>query len=182
MLFRSGESASRTMQQFLQKLDDLAHDIASIKVFVRSLPDNVPEPPKPSGIRPTLNPGLLRQQLPSRAVSAAPKFGPMMIQPRSQHAPSLPHLCKSSPEMSDPLAGLHLRISMPTPIPTPSSPHIARPPPQRRAVSAVHMLGFGHTGGLLNSLNAGQRAPLIQTPVSEKVTGATDSDTSEDIE
>ena len=178
----TGESASRAMQQFLQKLDDLAHDIASIKVFVRSLPDNVPEPPKPPGIRPTLNPSLFRQQPPSRVVSAAPTFGPMMTTPRSRHAPSLPHLCKSPPEMSDPLAGLHLPISMPTPIPTPSSPHIARPPPQRRAVSAVHMLGFGHTGGLLNSLNAGRGAPLIQTPVSEKVTGATDSDTSEDIE
>ena len=177
-------SVSRAMQQFSQKLEDLTHDIASIKAFIHDLPDNVPEPPKSSDTWSTFTSSLLGQRPPSRSVSPVPTFGSVMTTPRLRHAPSLPNLRKSStPDLTDPLAGLHLRIPIPTPIPTPSSPPIARPPSrQQRTVSGMHVLGFGHRGGLLNSPNTSRRASLAQTPVSDKIAGATDTDTSEDIE
>ena len=178
------KSVSRAVLQFSQKLDDLTHDIASIKAFIHDLPDDVPELPKSSGAWTTFTANFLSQRPPSRPVSPAPTFGSVMTTPRLRHTPSLPHLGKpSTPELSDPLAGLHLRIPIPTPIPTPSSPPIARPPSrQQRTVSGMHMLGFGHRGGLLSSPTASRRASLAQAPVSEKIAGATDTDTSEDIE
>ena len=178
------KSVSRTMQQFSQKLDDLTHDIASIKTFIRGLPNNIPGPAGSSNTQHTPNPNLLGQRPPSWPVSPpAITFRPTMVTPKFQYTPSLPHLHKSPPELSDPLAGLHLRIPMPTPMSIPSSPLIARPPSQRqRTVSVVHMLGFGDRGGLLNSSDASRRASLTQTPVSDKMAGATDSDTSEDVE
>ena len=180
------KSVSRAMRQFSQKLDDLTHDIASIKAFAHDLPDDAPEPPKSSSTWSTFAASLLGQQPPSRPVSPAPTFGSVMTTPRLRHAPSLPQLRKSPTlELSDPLAGLHLRIPIPTPIPTPSSPPIARPPSrQQRTVSGMHMLGFGHRGGLLGSPNTSRRQSLAQTPVSDKTAGVTDisADASDDIE
>jgi hypothetical protein len=178
------KSVSRAIRQFSQKLDDLTHDIASVKAFIHDLPDNIPEPPRSSGTWSTFTASLLGQRSPSRSVSPAPTFGSVMTTPRLRHAPSLPHLRKSPTlELSDPLAGLHLRIPIPAPMTTPSSPPIATPPSrQQRTVSGTHMLGFGHRGGLLNSPNASRRVSLGNTPASDKVAGPTDTDTSEDIE
>jgi len=177
---------SRAMRQFSQKLDDLTHDIASIKAFIHDLPDDVPGPPKSSGTWSTFTASLLGQRPPSRPTSPAPTFGSVMTTPRLRQAPSLPQLRKSPTlELPDPLAGLHLRIPIPAPIPTPSSPPIARPPSrQQRTVSGMHMLGFGHRGGLLGSPNANRRPSLVHTPVSDKMAEATGTpaDTSDDIE
>ena len=178
------KSVSRTMRQFSQKLDDLTHDIASIKAFIHDLPDNVPEPPKSSATWSSFTASLLGQRPPSRPVSPAPTFGSVMTTPRLRHAPSLPHLRKSPTlELSDPLAGLHLRIPIPTPTTTPSFPPIARPPSrQQRIASGTHTLGFGHRGGLLSSPNQSRRASLAHGPVSSQTAGATDTDALEDIE
>jgi len=180
------KSVSRAMRQFSQKLDDLTHDIASIKAFIHDLPDDVPEPPKSSGTWSTFTASLLGQRTPSRPASPAPTFGSVMTTPRLRHAPSLPQLRESPTlELPDPLAGLRLRIPIPTPIPTPSSPPIARPPSrQQRTVSGMHMLGFGHRGGLLSSSNASRRPSLGHAPVSDQTAEATDTpaDTSDDIE
>ena len=178
------KSVSRAMRQFSQKLDDLTHDIASIKAFIHDIPDDVPEPPKSSGAWSTFTANLLGQRPPSRPVSPAPTFGSVMTTPRLRHTPSLPHLGKSpTPDLSDPLAGLQLRIPIPTSMTAPSSPPIPRPPSrQHRTVSGTHMLGFGHRSSLLSSPNTSRRASLAQAPVSEEMAGATDTDTSEDIE
>jgi hypothetical protein len=179
-------SVSRAVQQFSQKLDDLTHDIASVKAFIHDLPDNVPEPPKSSNTWSTFTASLLGQRPPSRPVSPAPTFGSVMTTPRLRHSPSLPQLHKPpTPELSDPLAGLHLRIPLPTPLPAPSSPPTARPPSrQQRTVSGMHMLGFGYRGGLVSSPSASRRVSLAHTPVAEKTVDATGSstNTSDDIE
>ena len=176
---------SRAMRQFSQKLEDLTHDIASIEAFIHDLPDNTPEPLKSSDTWSTFTASLLGQRPPSRPISPAPTFGSVMTTPRLRHAPSLPHLHKSpTPELSDPLTGLHLRIPIPSQMTTSSSPPMARPPSrQQRSVSGMHVLGFGHRGGLLTSPNASRRASLAQTPaLSDKTVEATDTDASEDIE
>ena len=179
------ESVSRAMGQFSQKLDDLTHDIASIKAFIHDLPDDAPEPPKSSGTWSTFTAAFLGQQPPSRPVSPAPTFGSVMTTPRLRHAPSLPQLHKSpTQELADPLAGLNLRIPIPGPTPA-SSPPIARPPSrQQRTVSGMHVLGFGYRGGPLSSPQTSRRASLAQTPVSDKTTGTRDApaDASDDIE
>lgn len=179
------ESVSRAMRQFSQKLDDLTHDIASIKAFIHDLPDDTPEPPKSSGTWSTFTAAFLGQQPPSRPVSPAPTFGSVMTTPRLRHAPSLPQLHKSPTlELADPLAGLSLRIPIPAPAPT-SSPPIARPPSrQQRTASGMHMLGFGYRGGPLSSPQTSRRASLAQTPLSDNTAGttATLADASDDIE
>ena len=178
------KSVSRAMGQFSQKLDDLTHDIASIKAFIHDLPDHVPEPPKSPVTWSTFTANLLGQRPPSRSASPAPTFGSVMTTPRLRHAPSLPHLRKSPTlELSDPLAGLNLRIPIPALIPIPSSAPAARPPSrQQRTASGMHTLGFGHRGGLLNSPNQSRRASTAHPPVSDKTAGETDTDTSEEIE
>ena len=180
------KSVSRAMQQFSKKLDDLTHDIASIKAFIHDLPDDVPEPPKSSATWSTFAASFLGQRLPSRPVSPAPTFGSVMTTPRLRHTPSLPQLRKSPTlELSDPLVGLQLRIPIPSPIPTPSSPPLARPSSrQQRPMSGMHILGFGHRSGLLGSPNTSRRPSLAQNPVSDQTAGATDAftDTSEEIE
>ena len=180
------ESVSRAMRQFSQKLDDLTHDIASIKAFIHDLQDDAPEPPKSTGTWSTFTATFLGQRPPSRSVSPAPTFGSVMTTPRLRHAPSLPQLNKlPTLELASPLAGLNLRIPIPTPTPTPSSPSIVRPPSrQQRAVSGMHMLGFGYRGGPLTSPQASRRASLAQTPVFDQMASTTDApaDTSDDIE
>lgn len=180
------KSVSRAMRQFSQKLDDLTHDIASIKAFAHDLPDNVLGPSKSSGGWSTFTASLLGQRPDSRPVSPAPTFGSLMTTPRLRHVPSLPQLGKSpTQELSDPLAGLRLRIPIPSPIPVPSSPPIARPPSrQQRTVSGMHMLGFGPRGGLLGSPNASRRTSLTQVPVFDERAEATvlSTDTADDIE
>ena len=179
-------STSRAMGQFSQKLDDLTHDIASIKAFVHDLPDRAPEPPKSSGTWSTFTAGFLGQRPPSRPVSPAPTFGSVMTTPRLRHTPSLPQLRKSPTQgYLDPLAGLRLRIPIPSPIPAPPSPPIVRPPSrQQRTASGMHMLGFGPRGGLLGSPNASRRTSFAQVPVFENTGEVTDVpvSTSDDIE
>lgn len=182
------KSVSRAMQQFSQKLDDLTHDIASIKAFVHDLPEDAPEPPKSSETWSTFATSFLGQRPPSRSVSPAPTFGSVMTTPRLRHSPSLPRLRKPpTQELVDPLAGLNLRIPIPVPSPAPSSPPIARPSSrQQRAVSGMHVLGFGYRGSLLASPKASRRPSLAQTPDSDsdKPVGVegTSTDTPDDIE
>lgn len=177
-------SVSRTMRQFSQKLDDLTHDIASIKAFVHDLPHHVPEHSRSSGRWSTFTTSLLGQRSDSRPVSPAPTFGSVMTTPRLRHAPSLPHLHKSpTQEPSDPLAELHLRIPIPSPIPVSSSPPIARPPSrQQRTVSGMHILGIGPRGGLLGSPNASRRTSFTQVPVFDETAEVMDvsSNTADD--
>ena len=181
------ELISQAMRQFSQKLDDLTHDIASIKAFIHNIPDDAPEPPKPSGGWSTITASLLGQLPHSRPVSPAPTFGSVITTPRLRHAPSIPQLRKKSPtqELSDPLAELRLRIPIPSPVPTPSSPPIIRPPSrQQRIISGMHLLGFGPRGGLLGSPNASRRTSLSQAPVVDEVVEVTDVSTGtvDDIE
>jgi hypothetical protein len=180
------KSVSRAMRQFSQKLDDLTHDIASIKAFAHDLLDSVSEPPKSSSTWSTFTASLLGQRPPSRSVSPAPTFGSVMTTPSLRHSPSLPQLLKSpTQELSDPLAGLRLRIPLPSPIPLLSSPPIARPPSQQqRSVSGMHVLGFGPRGSLLGSPNASRRTSFAQTPAFDKMAEATDefAGASDDIE
>ena len=180
------KSISQAMRQFSQKLDDLTHDIASIKAFVHNIPDDVPEPSKSSGGWSTITAGLLGQRPHSRPASPAPTFGSVITTPRLRHAPSIPQLRKSpTQELPDPLAELHLRIPIPSPMPIPSSPPIVRPPSrQQRTVSGMHILGFGPRGGLLGSPNTSRRTSLSQAPVFDETVEVTDVSvgTADDIE
>lgn len=180
------KSVSRAMRQFSQKVDDLTHDIASIKAFIHDLPEDAPEPPKSSDTWSTFAASFLGQRPPSRPVSPAPTFGSVMTTPRLRHSPSLPQLRKPPAlEFADPLAGLNLRIPIPAPSPAPSSPPVARPlSRQQRTISGMHVLGFGYRGGMLGSPKASRRPSLAQAPVFDKTAGTAgaSTDTSEDIE
>ncbi|CCM00489.1 uncharacterized protein FIBRA_02523 [Fibroporia radiculosa] len=133
----------RATQSFARKLDDLEHDIASLKRALHELSvavDELPSPPtKASPSWPTWTTGLLS---PSRPVSPAQTFGSVMTSPRLRYT-SLSHPRKPSDNSPDhgpnPFISLGLRIPMPTIASSPLPPTTSRP----RVSSGTYMLGLG---------------------------------------
>ncbi|OBZ65721.1 hypothetical protein A0H81_14230 [Grifola frondosa] len=143
----------RTTQQFTRKLDDLEHDIASVKRTLHESssserPSQPSTPTRPSPGWSSWTAGFLSAQ---RPVSPAPTFGSVMTSPRLRHSSSFSHPRESSGESTgsstDPFASLGLRIPMPSHIlqvsPNLVSPGPPKVTPKPRASSAMYMLGFG---------------------------------------
>ncbi|KAI0086149.1 hypothetical protein BDY19DRAFT_996058 [Irpex rosettiformis] len=179
-------SVAKALQQFTRKLDDLEHDIASIKRAVHELSS---EELSPSSVSPAKSPqgwsswtgGILGG---ARPVSPAPTFGSVMTTPRARqssfgafmHRPSLPNLHTSnavdSVDRNNPFAHLDLRIPMPAVTipqnsPSPSRGLFLSPAPggsqqkSRAASSPMYMLGLGMRGSSLGfgSLSSAMVAP-----------------------
>ena len=163
------KSVAKAMEQFNRKLDDLQHDIASIKLALHELPEEAEPAQHPS---PPQTPGWgswtsLLGAAPRPVSPAPPTFGTVMTTPRLRHSssftkPQTPGLGRrssisihdSNPNArvsSDPYASLGLRIPMPSH--TPSSLGFGTPPrstPRPRNLSTMYMLGLGSRSSSLN--------------------------------
>ena len=147
-------AVSKATQQFAQKLDDLEHDIASIKRTLYELSsssDDALSPPASVssakvGASPSWSwaPSFLS---PPRSTSPAPTFGSVMTSPRLRHSSSFSHPRERSNDDSqtDPLASLGLRIVVPARSPAHSPAMSPSPPggPRQRTTSGMFMLGLG---------------------------------------
>ncbi len=154
-------AVAKATQQFVQKLDDLEHDIASIKrtlyELTSTLTDDALSPsisipsakPVPSPSWSAWTPSFLS---PPRSTSPAPTFGSVMTSPRLRHSSSFSHPRERSNDdlSTDPLASLSLRIVIP-PVRSPAySPGLGPSPlggprggPRQRTTSGMFMLGLG---------------------------------------
>ena len=152
---------AKAVQQFAQKLDDLEHDIASIKRTLHELSlSSAEDGLSPAAAAPSAKsmaspswsawtPSFLSP--PTRSASPAPPtFGSVMTSPRLRHASSFSHPRERSDDSSpDPLASLGLRIVVPARSPTyspglsPSPNGVPRAGARQRTTSGMFMLGLG---------------------------------------
>ncbi|KAI0819096.1 hypothetical protein BC629DRAFT_1719903 [Irpex lacteus] len=179
-------SVAKALQQFSRKLDDLQHDIASIKRSLHELsseelstPASVPTPTKSASQGwASWTGGILGG---ARPVSPAPTFGSVMTTPRARqssfgafmHRPSLPNLHSSDRDSNSPFASLDLRTPMPAfavpqSSPSPSRGSFLLPAPggrpqqkSRNASSPMYMLGLGLRG---SSVGFGSSPAMVGTP------------------
>ncbi|KAH9852781.1 hypothetical protein C2E23DRAFT_825296 [Lenzites betulinus] len=148
---------------FAQKLDDLEHDIASIKRTLHELALASSEDPllsaPASSARTTTSPKWSAWTpsflSPPRATSPAPTFGSVMTSPRLRHSSSFTRPRDSPVESPvDPLSGLGLRIAVPSPVRSPVYGGLGvgagagaggpqRAGPRQRTTSGMFMLGLG---------------------------------------
>ncbi|KAI1788360.1 hypothetical protein LXA43DRAFT_974837 [Ganoderma leucocontextum] len=154
-------AVAKAIQQFTQKLDDLEHDIASIKrtlyemtstSFDDALSPSMSIPsakPIPSPSWSAWTPSFLS---PPRSTSPAPTFGSVMTSPRLRHSSSFSHPRERSNDdpPTDPLANLGLRIVVPLARSPGYSPGLSTSPlgrprggPRQRTTSGMFMLGLG---------------------------------------
>lgn len=200
----SDKSVAKAMQQFTRKLDDLQHDIASIKRALHDLASDADGPlsaqTTPSKSSQGWSSWILGGSA-SRPVSPAPTFGSVMTTPRLRqasfsfmHRPNAPHdLDLGSPRANtdDPFASLGLRVPMPAPVapsPAPSrhpgmflapagmGPRVLK---GRASSASMYMLGFG---GRSSSLGLGISAPTKPIPTSGLTRKSEQSDTSSNSE
>ncbi|KAI0797516.1 hypothetical protein C8Q75DRAFT_801457 [Abortiporus biennis] len=159
---------AKAMQQFSKKLEDLQHDIASIKRTIHEMVANA-ESEESSNTPMKSSPGwsswagglLGSSPTPRRPSSPAPTFGSVMTSPRTRVASlnmknhSTSSANPSSPSTPDPFASLGLRIPMPSSLPpamatspsypylSPATPSAKLPRPRTASASAMYMLGIG---------------------------------------
>lgn len=178
-------SVAKALQQFSRKLDDLQHDIASIKRSLHELsseelspPASVPTPTKSASQGwASWTGGILGG---ARPVSPAPTFGSVMTTPRARqssfgafmHRPS-PNLHSSDRDSNSPFALLDLRtpmpaIAVPQSSPSPSRGSFLLPAPggrpqqkSRNTSSPMYMLGLGLRG---SSVGFGSSPAIVGTP------------------
>ncbi|RPD66590.1 hypothetical protein L226DRAFT_609403 [Lentinus tigrinus ALCF2SS1-7] len=154
----SDPAVAKATHQFTQKLDDLEHDIASIKRTLyelgaeNGLSSAASAPSAKTTTSPSWSawtPSFLSP--PTRSTSPAPQtFGSVMTSPRLRHSSSFSHPRERSDDSSpDPLASLGLRIVVPVRSPTygpglsPSPNGGPRAGPRQRTTSGMFMLGLG---------------------------------------
>lgn len=151
------QTIARATEQLTRKLDDLQHDIATVKRSLHDLPEL--DLQRPSTPQPSANWSSWTHILggPRSASPAPPTFGTVMTSPRTRHSLLQTQLYsgpKSSIEIApasarsrpDPFESLGLRIPMPPHV-TMSPTDISQSPlmSDRRpgTVSAMYMLGLG---------------------------------------
>ncbi|KAH8106913.1 hypothetical protein BXZ70DRAFT_259831 [Cristinia sonorae] len=157
-------AVAKAMQHLSRKLDDLQHDIASIKLTVHELAastenqaESDPHSAGTQGGWSSWTGGLLGSSRPS---SPAPTFGSVMTSPRLRHSVSLSRMNSSTGgeahgASNTPFTGLGLRIPMPAHV-TPRRPSTlptGRPGPRPRvsSSSAMYLLGLGARSGSFSS-------------------------------
>ncbi|KAI0672763.1 hypothetical protein C8Q78DRAFT_1186771 [Trametes maxima] len=150
-------TVAKAMQSFSQKLDDLEHDTASIKRTLHELAlapseESLSATVSSARASPSWSAWTPSFLSPPRSSSPAPPtFGSVMTSPRLRHSSSFSHPRESSAESpTDPLAGLGLRIAVPTPIRSPAQGGLSpvsggtqRAGPRQRTTSGMFMLGLG---------------------------------------
>ncbi|KAI0362621.1 hypothetical protein OH77DRAFT_1389267 [Trametes cingulata] len=155
-------AVAKATQSFSQKLDDLEHDIAAIKRTLHELALSSPEDAQSLSAtslsaRPSASPKWSAWTpnflSPPRSTSPAPTFGSVMTSPRLRRSSSSIHPREPSAESpTDPLAGLGLRIAVPSPARSPTQSGLGagagvggpqRAGPRQRTTSGMFMLGLG---------------------------------------
>ncbi|PFH48497.1 hypothetical protein AMATHDRAFT_149762 [Amanita thiersii Skay4041] len=187
----------KSLESLTNKLADVQHDIAVLKLAVHDQGEEAVGIPSPS-----LSPGpatapvansqggwtsWIRSSTP-RPSSPAPTFGSVMTSPRLRHSPSLnlpaagrlqkPYF-QNGDSRRDPLASLGLKVPMPTYIP--QSP--AHPAMRSRTVSTMYMLGLGArtASGSVTSLLS-PRKTVIDTQREVEVESEMSGDDMSDVE
>ncbi|KAL7283746.1 hypothetical protein ACG7TL_003183 [Trametes sanguinea] len=154
-------AVAKATQSFGQKLDDLEHDIASIKRTLHELALSSSEdslsataPSARTSTSPSWSSWTPSFLSPPRSTSPAPTFGSVMTSPRLRHSSSFTRSREASASESptDPLASLGLRIAVPSPVRSPTYGGLSagaasggpqRAGPRQRTTSGMFMLGLG---------------------------------------
>ena len=178
----SEKNVAKIIEQLQRKLDDLQHDVASVKKALHDLPDlelQQPSTPQATASWPSWT-NILGP--PTRAASPVPPtFGTVMTSSRlrqsssfTQSQDSRSSSVESSPAHSDPFASLGLRISMPShAMSSPGylgvgqSPFPSRSGSRPGTSSAMYMLGLGSRSSSL-AINSAQstNSTLSKSPIS----------------
>ncbi|KAF9220167.1 hypothetical protein BS17DRAFT_788002 [Gyrodon lividus] len=164
------EGVSKALERFGKKLEDVQHDIAVIKRAVHDSPQDQ-EDSNSDDVRgagwSAWTAGLLgTNSSPSRSPTPAPTFGSVMTSPRLRRAPSLKQLHSSDAhgghERGGPLAGLNLRIPLPSPLSSNySNLGLGRAPETRpRTISTMYSIGLGgRSSSLALGVGLGSSSP-----------------------
>ncbi|PCH37813.1 hypothetical protein WOLCODRAFT_130494 [Wolfiporia cocos MD-104 SS10] len=182
------KAVSKATQLFTRKLDDLEHDIASVKRALHELTTSAEEarpaatPTKLSSSWSSWTTGLL---ISSRPASPAPTFGSVMTSPRARNM-SFSHPRQHSDDSQnasyDPFASLELRIPMPQHV-LPASPTLT--PPRPRVSTASYMLGLGarsHSLGLGSLATKPALSPISPLALGNKADNDQSSSEDEDLD
>ena len=172
----SDRAVKKALDNFNRKLDDLQHDIASVKRTLHDLAASAVESPvssSPPSTSPSWTSWTANLLSPARSASPgpAPTFGTVMTSPRLRQTSFSSHPRKASdsdsPKVSnDPFASLELRIAMPTHV-VPSYPTTPpRAAPRPRVSSTTYMLGLGARNSFGLHSMSGARSP--PSPLAEK--------------
>lgn len=181
------KAVRRAVDTFNRKLDDLQHDIASVKRALHDLAADTmdvesSESSSPPSTSPSWTSWTTNLLSPARSASPgpAPTFGTVMTSPRLRQTSFSSHPRKASDSDSpkagnDPFASLELRIAMPAHV----SAHPTTPPraaPRPRVSSTTYMLGLGARSSFgLHSMSGGRSPP---SPLAERkaIWGSVSSD------
>ncbi|KIJ59678.1 hypothetical protein HYDPIDRAFT_32902 [Hydnomerulius pinastri MD-312] len=166
------EGVSKALERFGKKLEDIQHDVAVIKRAVHELSSQDQEDSNDSDAKgagwSAWTAGLLgSNSSPSRSATPGHTFGSVMTSPRLRHSPSLKQLHSPSSqtngalERGGPLAGLELRIPMPSPLGTDyANLGIGRAPETRpRTISTMYSIGLGARSSSLVGLGSASPSP-----------------------
>ena len=200
-------TVAKITEQLHRKLDDLQHDVASVRKFLHDLP-NLELQSTPQISTGWSSWTSILGGSPRTVSPAPPTFGTVMTSPRLRHSSSFtrsntPGRKSSSANTSpthrnhlDPFAGLGLRIPMPSHVMSPNGCHDVgqtisptSPGPRPRKLSAMYMLGLtsGSTTLVVNSpqsVNFTPSKPLASTDRSKDLAEepTTDGETKTGIE
>lgn len=185
------KGVAKATQQLTRKLEDLQHDIASIKLTVHELASSAEEQQSSPDGQQSQNGwsswtgGLLGSSRPSSPAPAT--FGSVMTSPRLRHSPSLSRMSSqrsltdpdnSNSSHNSPFTNLGLRIPMPAHVlprrpSTLSASGLGKPAPggpvrpRVQSASAMYLLGLGGRSGSFSS--AGQQRPVVGSPAVRRV-------------
>ena len=179
-----------SQQRLSRKLDDIQHDITSLKLAVHDAalaPTPLTAPISSGGgggwtswIRSSPSMPSTPASAPALGLSPgpAPTFGNVMTSPRLRHSPSLNLNIQN--KKGDPFAGLGLRVPMPVHV-----PESIQAPQRSRTVSTMYMLGLGArrpvgNGSFVSA--ARQTSKLSPRADTDTDTESSDSTEEEDVE
>ncbi|EIN07016.1 hypothetical protein PUNSTDRAFT_144591 [Punctularia strigosozonata HHB-11173 SS5] len=176
-LFVTGEDSAvqKALRTFGRKLEDVQHDIASVKRALHEGPAHEAEQPSappesPKATTWSWTGGLFGT---SRSPSPAPTFGSVVTQPRLRHQNSSNRLFPQyqrrasaglAPNTdSDPFAEIGLRVSMPSHVASLARSGTSQPSPQSRTrtISGMYMLGLGSGIGSRSALPTPSHASVV---------------------
>lgn len=174
------EAVQKALRGFSKKLEDIQHDVASLKRVIHDpdlgslspVPDPATPPPPGSGWSSWIRSSPGRSPTPS-STSPAPTFGNIMTSPRLRHSPSLINTKRSQvssgAENHDPFASLGLRVPMPSYVHiAPSSPRV--PPQRTRTLSTMYMLGLRKPSDSFAPSNSTRQTVAIESAEEETET------------
>ncbi|EJD05769.1 uncharacterized protein FOMMEDRAFT_145188 [Fomitiporia mediterranea MF3/22] len=183
----SDPAVHRAQDVLRRKLDDLQHDIASVKQVVHCtsspilIPDDIPpkheEQPRPTASSWASWTGSILT--PSRSSSPAPTFGTVVTSPRLRHSSSSRSLRGDSNNPQSSLAKLGLRIPMPNLVNI-QSEHVTSQLPMIRRGSrprvTSNMLGLGLRSAMQGMHMPPHRIEHNRGPTAGKDEGKLDND------